>query len=199
MDGTKHKKDAGPLVSALAKKLKGNKKLELAVYVGLGLLIVALYLSTLLPKDSVKDTASKAASATQAAGTEREVERRLEEVLSSISGAGRVTVMITYETGPELVTAMNTDTNTNRSESSDGGKQSSSEQKTQSQKPATVNGNGGTEPIVITEKQPAVRGVLVVAEGAGDIAVKLALQRAVETVLNVPASSIEVFEMQPKP
>ena len=197
MDGTKNKKEAGPLITAVANKLKANKKLELAVYIGLGLLVVALYLSTLLPKDTTKTSADKDAAATsQTVETAQEVETRLESVLSHISGAGRVEVMITYESGPELVTAMNTDTNTNRSQSAGDGKQSSTEQKTESQKPATVNGGNGTEPIVITEKQPAVRGVIVVAEGAGNIAVKLSLQRAVQTVLDVPAASIEVFEME---
>ena len=103
--------------------------------------------------------------------------------------------MITYETGPEIVTAMNTDTNTNRSETVENDKESKTEQQTESKKPATVSGNGGSEPIVITEKQPAVRGVIVVAEGADNISVRMDLQRAVQTVLNVSAANIEVFAL----
>ncbi len=190
MDKKKSKAPSG-LIVKIAEKLKSDKRLEFIVYAGLALLILALYLSTLLPKQPTQTQNSGTQNAEETLRSEQELENRLETVLSSIRGAGHVEVMITYESGPELVTAMNTDINSNRSESLDG----STEQQTESQKPATVSGNGGTEPIVLTEKQPSVRGVIVVAEGAGNIAVRLDLQRAVQTVLDVPVANIEVFEL----
>ncbi len=194
MDNKKRTKAENGIFARIAAVLKVNKKLEMAVYIGLALLIVLLYVTTLFPEE--KPSSAEPVENTQhTAQSELEVEERLEAVLSSIRGAGRVEVMITYETGPEIVTAMNTDTNTNRSETVDNEKESTVEQRTESQKPATVSGNNGTEPIVITEKQPAVRGVIVVAEGADKVAVRMDLQRAVQTVLNVPASSIEVFAL----
>ncbi len=198
MDNKKRAKNENTgLIARIAAKLKADKRLEIVVYVGLAVLILLLYLSTLFPKAAAsQQTAGATAETTYTAQSELEVEARLESVLSSIRGAGRVQVMITYETGPELVTAMSTDTNTNRSESVDNDKQSTTEQQTESRKPATVSGGGGTEPIVLTEKQPAVRGVIVVAEGAANIAVRLDLQRAVQTVLDVPAANIEVFELE---
>lgn len=195
MDNRKKPKSENGMIARIAAALKANKKLELAVYIGLALLIVLLYVSTLFPGNEKPSSAEPAQNTQYAAQSELEVEERLEAVLSNIRGAGRVEVMITYESGPEIVTAMNTDTNTNRSETVDNDKESTVEQKTESKKPATVSGNQGTEPIVITEKQPAVRGVIVVAEGADNVAVRMDLQRAVQTVLNVPASSIEVFAL----
>jgi len=165
-------------LAKLARRLKSDKRLELAVYGGLVLLILVLYLSTLLPKEEKNKTIPDSLNAPEhLALSEQDVERRLEKVLSSIRGAGTVRVMITYESGPELVTAMSTDTNSNIAENVEAG-------------------SGGTTPIVLTEKQPNVRGVIVVAEGAADIAVRLNLQRAVQTVLSIPASSIEVFELE---
>jgi stage III sporulation protein AG len=194
MDKKRSKAPSG-LIVKIAERLKSDKRLEFVVYAGLALLILALYISTLLPKQPAQEQTGSAQSAGASLRSEQELENRLETVLSSIRGAGQVEVMITYESGPELVTAMSTDINSNRSESLDGGKQSSTEQQTESQKPATVSGSGGTEPIVLTEKQPSVRGVIVVAEGAGNIAVRLNLQRAVQTVLDVPVANIEVFEL----
>lgn len=194
MDKKRSKAPSG-LIVKIAERLKSDKRLEFVVYAGLALLILALYFSTLLPKQSAEKQTGSVQSAGVSLRSEQELENRLETVLSSIRGAGSVEVMITYESGPELVTAMSTDTNSNRSESLDGGKQSSTEQQTESQKPATVSGSGGTEPIVLTEKQPAVRGVIVVAEGAGNIMVRVDLQRAVQTVLDVPIANIEVFEL----
>lgn len=194
MDKKRGKAPSG-LIVKIAERLKSDKRLEFIVYAGLALLILALYLSTLLPKPEEKQSES-IQSTGASLRSEQELEGRLESVLSSIRGAGHVEVMITYASGPELVTAMNTDTNSNRSQiMDDGGSQSSTEQQTESQKPATVSGSSGTEPIVITEKQPAVRGVIVVAEGAGNIGVRMDLQRAVQTVLDVPIANIEVFEL----
>ncbi|HOR13693.1 MAG TPA: hypothetical protein PKX46_07170, partial [Clostridia bacterium] len=167
-------------LAKLARRLKSDKRLELAVYGGLVLLILVLYLSTLLPKEEKIKTIPDSLNAPEhLALSEQDVERRLEKVLSSIRGAGTVRVMITYESGPELVTAMSTDTNSNIAENVEAGRQSTTEQQTESKRPATVTGSGGTTPIVLTEKQPNVRGVIVVAEGAADIAVRLNLQRAV--------------------
>lgn len=125
--------------------------------------------------------------------TESGLEERLAKTLSGIKGVGRVEVMITYETTSRLVPAMSTDTQQNSSSGSDG---SESQTNTESSSPATISKNGGNEPIVLTEVQPLVRGVIVVAEGAEDIAVKLNLQYAVKTVLGIDDDCIEVFEME---
>ncbi len=45
------------------------------------------------------------------------------------------------------------------------------------------------------ERQPTVRGVIVVAQGAADISVRMKLQSAVQAVLGVEASRVEVLEM----
>ncbi|MDD3919783.1 MAG: hypothetical protein PHO41_01205 [Eubacteriales bacterium] len=184
------------LLGVLAGKLKENRKLEYAVYGGILLLLVLLLVSSFTPKEEPPNTDTAEAAANVSLDAARDTEQRLEGILSNIRGAGKVTVMITYDSGPELVPAMNVDTNTNRAESADGGKSTNSEQKTETTKPAVITGDGGSEPIVLTQKEPAVRGVIVVAQGAGDMTVRMDLQRAVQTVLSVPAACIEVFEMQ---
>ena len=180
----------GTLFKRVTFAIQANKKLELAVYGGLILLVVCLYAASLLPKSERK----QGAAATETVSVQADEEQRLKAVLSCIRGAGKVEVMITYETGTELVTAMSKNVNSNASETNDGDKVSTTTQTTESSEPATVNDNGGNEPIVLMEKQPVVRGVIVVAEGAADISVKLDLQRAVKAVLDIPLSKIEVFE-----
>ena len=49
--------------------------------------------------------------------------------------------------------------------------------------------------VVISEKRPEVLGVIVVAEGAGDMNVKMELQRAVSTALGVSAQQVDIFVM----
>ena len=56
--------------------------------------------------------------------------------------------------------------------------------------------SGGAETIVLTEIEPTIRGVIVIAEGAADVSVRLKLQNAVITVLGITAERIDVFEMK---
>lgn len=175
--------------------MRANKKLELAVYGGIAVVVALLYFAGLSPGKSARRSETPAVQTDAVTQAQQDLEGRLKRVLSSIRGAGRVEVLITYESGTELVTAMSKNVNSNRSETSDGDKTSTNTQTTEVSEPATVNGAGGNEPIILVEKQPVVRGVIVVAEGAADIRVKLDLQRAVTAVLDIPLSRIEVFEL----
>ena len=180
------------------RRMRTDRRTELLVYGGVALLVVVLYLFVSRAADG--GTAADAdgvqvLSAANAADTET----RLQEVLSCIRGAGRVEVMITYETGREIVPAMTTSVNSNGSETSDGDKSSSSQQSTESTQPATDSQSGSNAPIVLKEIEPVVRGVIVVADGAADVTVRLDLQRAVRAVLDIPLSHIEVFERSAQP
>ncbi|MBQ9263886.1 MAG: hypothetical protein IJ189_06690 [Clostridia bacterium] len=50
-------------------------------------------------------------------------------------------------------------------------------------------GSGGKTPV----------GAVIVAQGAGDIAVRLQLQRAAQTLLGLSAQQVEVFPMEESP
>ncbi len=171
-------------------RIRGNRKAELMLYIGAAALALLLFMGSFLP--GAGDTTGGEPKDKTAAATKSD-EQRLREVLGRIRGAGDVDVMITYESGAELVMAMSTDVNTEQSETSDGEKTSRTEQTTEVSAPAVVGGSSG-EPVVLMEKEPVVRGVIVVADGAADVKVRLDLQRAVRAVLDVPISRIEVFE-----
>ena len=179
-------------LGGLVRKIRANRKLELLLYAGVAVLVLLLYVSGAREKE--KGGVSVASAGTAAAQSGQDTEEKLKAVLSCIRGAGRVEVMITYETGREIVTAMTTNTNTSSSISQNGSDTSQSSQTTETSQPATYSGEAGKEPIVLYEKEPTIRGVIVVAEGAADVTVRLDLQRAVHAVLDVPLSAIEVFE-----
>ena len=182
------------LLNRLVKRLRGSKRLELLVYAGIAALVLGLYLSGTGRFGRSAEKQSGKLTEQTAAETGQSTEERLKAVLSTIRGAGQVEVMITYETGKEIVTAMTTNTNTSSSESQNGGEASRSSQMNETSQPATYNSADGNEPIVLYEKEPTIRGVLVVAEGAADVTVRLDLQRAVRAVLDIPVSAIEIFE-----
>ena len=126
---------------------------------------------------------------------EATLEERLEDILSTVRGAGRVRVLITYATAGERVAATVSTTDESVSETSGGATATRSEQSRKMKQPATISVDGGQSPIILVEKEPEIRGVLVVAEGAADPTVRLNLQRAVQAVTGVSLSCIEVFEM----
>ena len=62
--------------------------------------------------------------------------------------------------------------------------------------PVKTSGSGGESPIILTERMPKIRGVIVIAEGAEDISVRFSLAAAVSTVLGIDENSVEVFAMR---
>lgn len=105
-------------------------------------------------------------------------EERLENILSKISGAGEVDVMITYYGGSEQSIAYEI-------------KSENEEKSSRVDKSAVMSGNS---PVVVQELYPQVKGVIVVAQGAGSAEVKRALSEAVTAVTGVGASRVRVYE-----
>ncbi len=174
--------------------LKRNPKTELLIYGVIVFTVLGVYFAGLLSQKEA-ETAEKTVTVSSNLDREIDVENRLKSVLSCIRGAGRVEVMITYASSGEIVTAMSTSRNSNTATSQDGSRASEELQEILTEEPATVEDGSGVSPIVLMEKQPVIRGVIVVAEGAADIAVRLDLERAVHAVLDVPVNNVEVFEL----
>lgn len=172
-------------------KLKGIKNIEIILAVGIGIIILAIYFFPSADKNDDK----KAESGITINTSELSDEQKLKNVLSEIKGAGKIEVMITYESSPELVPAFSTDTQETTNIQS--GQNSTTQSKTvsQNQNPITVSDQGENRALILVEKKPEIRGVIVVAEGASDLRVKLNLYNAVQTVLQVQANKVDVFEM----
>jgi len=123
-------------------------------------------------------------------------EYRLKQILSSMKGAGRVDVMITYKTGKELIPAMNTIESSTETEEKDsnGGVRKVRQTDINSQ-PVSMTTSDGNQPLITKEINPEILGVIVLAEGADDIYVRMELQKAVQTVLGVSSNQVEIFVM----
>lgn len=179
------------MFTAFFDKMKKDKKFEKCVYLALAALVILLYfLSTSFSKSDSKQ--DETASVQVYSVSEADAEKRLAQTLSQIRGAGKVTVMITYDTGTEIVPAMSSSLQSSQSDTQGG----SSKSETESNQVATITSQGEENPVVITEIQPKVRGVIVIAEGAADISVRMNLEHAAATVLGIDAQAIEVFEMK---
>lgn len=177
-----------PLWAKLIGQMKKRKWLEIMIYVLLIGGIALTYFTGNAPK-----TAEAPQQAANSAPEEEGMESRLKRALESIRGAGEVEVLVTYESGPELVPAMSTEKQRSTSRDTRSEQEGVTESESETDKPMTLNKNGSDEPLVLTEKQPQIRGVIVIAQGAGDVRVRMDLTRAVMVALGVDASRIEVF------
>lgn len=132
---------------------------------------------------------------TQSVSAYAETEKRLAAVLSKIEGAGKVECMITYDGTSELVTAISTSQNTVTREDNSGGSSLKTVTSDENTTPVMVTINGEQVPVVLKEINPKIVGVIIVAEGASDVGVRLRLQKAAATVLNLDANKIQIFTM----
>jgi stage III sporulation protein AG len=124
-----------------------------------------------------------------------EMENSLQSILSKIKGAGKVDVMITFFSGNEAVPAVDVKTSKSDTQEKDkeGGsrliKQSDIENKT-----IFEENQGVKKPFIIKELLPKVKGVVIVAEGAQDVEVKINLAKATEALLDIATHKIQVFQ-----
>lgn len=141
-------------------------------------------------KASIKDAGG------QDAFTADSLELKLKSVLAQIQGVGRVDVMITYEDSGEQIPAYNikkSESNT-QEEDGEGGARSITKDDCDSTLAYEDSPEGGKKPVILNGKRPEVRGVLVVAEGAGIVAVRQQIISAVTVVLDVPLHKVEVAQ-----
>jgi stage III sporulation protein AG len=180
----------GNLIASF-KKLDTKKKIQYVAILLLAVIILTIYFSSFK-----SDTGNNAMPETpkEVPGFS-DMESRLEEILSKIEGAGRVEVMITYESTPEKVPAISIDKQTSTStDIGENGTSTIDTENTQSDV-VTINGSNGNDALVLRENSPKILGVIVIAQGADDIAVKLNLLKAVETVLDVTPDRVDVYKM----
>ena len=106
-----------------------------------------------------------------------ELEQKLEQTLSRIEGAGRVSVVLSVSGEVEQVLARNTER---------------TDQQLSSEVVLVGRGSGSEEAVVVTRKYPEFRGALIVCEGGDDPQVKLKLTQAVSALTGLGAAKISV-------
>lgn len=184
------KGEGGPKKWPFLEKLKGlsaKKKTQYLAVIIIIAVILTIYFSTFL--DSTPQT-EQPQSLAEVENTTELLEQKVKSALSKVDGAGKVEVVINFASTPELVPALAEDVQT----SSSNEENKSSQTKSERTDIAAVQG-GDTGALIIKENQPEVRGVIVVAEGAGDIGVRVSLLNAVTTLLDVDPGQVEVLKM----
>ncbi len=154
----------------LIEKIKKIKGLEFIIAGVIGLIVIAIMLSD-----------SEIFTSKDNSGSNREyvssLEERMSKTLSKVKGAGKVSVAITVDGGSKTVIATDTTTIKNGNEL----------QITET--PVLVGG----KVVVLGENHPQIVGVVVVAPGAEELSVRMALMDAATTLLSIDADKVQIL------
>ncbi|MBZ4666429.1 stage III sporulation protein AG [Mahella sp.] len=182
-------------------RIKNIKNIEIWLTILIMAIVISLAVSEFskppadagLPDDAENDMPSSTANSDDGEALEAE----LADILSKVDGVGSVSVMITFESEAEKVPATDVQRSTKTTEEKDnqGGDRTIIEE-TNDSKHVILNQQGASQPMIIKELAPKIRGVIVVAEGAEDVSVQADVSHAVQTVLDVPAHKVTVFAMK---
>lgn len=179
-------------------KMSENKKILENLVLFLVLFIIVIIVMNVLNdenKESLKET-SQVTAVNKILSEEKEqsLEDKLESILSYIDGAGKVEVLITYQTGTKQIPMYNVKQNTTVTQEADKSGGTRKTEETNQEQTIIFEENGNEKNPVITQMiNPEIVGILVVAEGAGNLQVKENLMKAVEAALNIPSHRIQVF------
>lgn len=109
--------------------------------------------------------------------SEKDIEKELINILKKVEGVGDVDIIINYGSTPEKVPLV-------ESSAQSAGKIIS------------VTDGSKSEPYILTEISPKIKGVVIVAQGGNDINVSTILKNAVSGYLDIPVHKISVLKMK---
>ena len=121
---------------------------------------------------------------------EYDLEKRLEEILSKISGVGEVDVLLTYLETSSSIPLYNESFSESISKNETG---ETTETKTESKE---IFKDSQNEPIIQKQNYPKLEGAVIIAKGAGNTIVKTNIIYAVEAATGLLTHKIQVFEME---
>ena len=175
---TKNKKS----INSFFAKFNFSNKLKIVFVSILSLIVLAIFSTSIFSNDNDNGSTIKNEIVTATSYSEN-IETRLENVLSKLSGVSFVEVFIYVTQSEEVVYLTDKDT-TKTSTNGD------------SVKETTVFNKDGSSSsaVVVVTKYPKIEGVLIVAGGAADVKLKLKIIDAVSCILCIAQTNIEVLE-----
>ncbi len=180
--------------SKLISKLKSIKHIEVILVALLVIVVLVIWFADFGKKDTKDSVQTTSTTPNSVSLYTTELENRLAKTLSLIDGAGSVDVMITLDGSSQLILAYETENKSNSTDNTtSSGTTTKSNNSTSTSNPIILNKNGQSQPLVLSEIMPEIKGVVVVCEGANNIRVKLNILQAVQALLGVNSGQIEIF------
>ncbi len=161
---------------------KQNKKLFLIILLGaVGILFISL--SELVPPDSEEIEISENDYFKNSREYEEFLEKRIEDEISKISGAGETSVMLTLDSSEEFSYAQNSTEEIFENESA------------RKSEIITVENGSSETPVIVKTTEAKIRGILVICKGGDDPFVSEKIIESLRALLDVPSNRISVAKM----
>lgn len=197
------------LQSLIPSKKSGEEKtsnkakwMAVAAMLGIGFMLLSDLkdkgeISAVLPQDSSEERNEQTAPVQE--DVEAAYEKELTAALEQIAGVSNVTVVVTLEATERKQFEKDTTVKSQETKEQDrkGGTRTVTDQ-TRDESVVMMKKDGGEVPVILEVKQPDIRGVLIVAEGAENIQVKKWIIESVTRALNVPSHRVAVMPKKPK-
>lgn len=170
---------------------KEDKKIKIVVILGL-LGIFLIFISNFLNFEGKKNSNLKSCEKVSDEIKQERLQKNLENIVSSIHGAGKARVLITFESSSQTVYAVEEKKNKETSEDkSDGEITRKKESDDCEKKYITVKDSDGVErALAVTEIEPKVKGVIIICPGGDDMLVKSRIISAITTSLNISKKQV---------
>ncbi len=191
-------------------RLTGGKKLRkdqwmIVILVGVLLCVISLPVEKSETKsgisDNINDRISNHTESYENTSGEDYVEaweRKLEESLLYIEGAGQVKVLITLKESEQMVLAKDAAEDISEMTEADasGGSRRTMQSRIERKTIYTVNEQGQDVPYVIKTITPAVEGVVVIAQGADKPQVRQNIIEAIQVLFDIDMNKITIVKMK---
>ena len=170
-------------LKTLYERIKKVKHIEIYLAVGLALIVGCIYFISISSSKKVEnDTKTQIDNISANFQTSGEyidyLENKLENVITRVKGVGDTDVVITLEKGFEYIYATEEETKTTSNGTS-----------VKSSSIVMVDG----QPVIKEEIYPVVKGIVVIADGAEDVSVKMNILSIIQTVIEIDTSKINIM------
>lgn len=194
--------DKKKLINEL-KKLLDDKKITNVLTIALVIAFVLIALNVFYPdmfkeKEKVKSTLSEEVETINTREEYEETQKKeLKNILESMSGVGKVQVMINFKSGESKVLAYDSSKQIVSTEEKDteGGTRVSN-QTNDGTTVVMTNEGGDNEPFIVETYKPKIEGIMILAEGASDSKIKYDIQKAVSSLYGLSAEKVNVYPMK---
>ena len=179
-------------------KLKSLKKDQILILLLAGVLL--LVISIPVDEDTAGAPEEELTAETKtdpAVSKARELEQRLEEILSSVEGIGKTRVMLTLKSEGRKIVEKDVEQSDRTEGNSEENQNSQAEEHSTNESTVLQRDAVGNETPYITEElEPEISGVLVIAQGAGNAQTVSEITDAVMALFGVEAHKIKVMKME---
>ncbi len=167
-------------IEKLVGRLKADKKLLFIIVLGIsGMLLLLLSGGTGSENEEKNEGENRSVEEIS-----EEIEKNLTELIKTVSGVGKVRVMVTIDCLEEKTVAINTE------------REMSDNKTDYKDEYVIIEKSQETDGLVLKITAPKIRGVGITCQGAASVTVKQEIIKLVSAALGIPVNKIWVTEMK---